>query len=1689
MSQGRLGLKECQTHLKLAAMNNASDKEEGFKLSTGLTSCAFSGRNNQTPQCQIAAYENFIHQNLPQIIEGFNPIDICNSYLPEHGCYRYILSMTLKNPTISRPTILEKDGSTKAMLPNDARLRNLTYAAPLTVDVHITAKTFAGNSGEIGTADGGRGTGDKMYLSETKRILSVNLGRIPLMVGSKYCMLSDPNYIPNGKDECTKDKRGYFIINGSEKVVVNQDKKAVNCTTVHNNTKTSCFSTVAECRSVQESKFGVPKTLTLKLASRPNQFGRSIKISIHHIKHDVPITILFRALGVESDRDIAMMIVRGSWGCVGCVGCDGGAGASGGTKTNNQSHQEELIVEQLAASFDEGSSIRTVQAAQEYLAAHLAASNHHYNAGALAGSNDRDKDGSYKGPSHEQRLGALRSVLRKDLLPHVGGDFLKKALYIGHMTCRLIECFLGIRPLDDRDSYVNKRLDTTGVLMANLFRQSYGKMIKDMRSQVQKDINSGNRHANNKFINVVGKSNVYKLFKPTTIEASLKHALATGNWGVKTSRMQQGVAQVLNRLNYMSSESQKRKAVTPIKNTGKLVEPRKLHPTQHGIVCPSETPEGASVGLVKNLALLTIITVSAPSDPIHSVLDELGISRFDGSGRISPREALDIFKNDAVRIYVNGDLVGAHRDPSKLFEELRNLKRQGAIDVFTSISWAVTHKEINICTDGGRFVRPLLVVDQKTGRLVLENPENSKLLENAKSGKAIWHELVLSGAIEYLDGDEVEGSVIAMTLSELRMSKTFDTFKRWSHMEVSPAAMLGIVAGSIPYSDHNQAPRNCFTAEDHEVFTEHGFIGLDEILNHTADGKKLGVACYVDERLEFHQIGRDQVVYKDDQGKPLTATEFVHFEKQPNVQAEAGRGVSLLATTNHNMYGRLGFADMLGPNSYRWPGDGVPPAYKTQEAGEILQLKDSDMNPRVPVFQLKCNFVHGVSVHDVELPFTAQLGLVTDDHIDAFLWLYGYWLGDGWQDAYISFGPKNQQDVDKLTDVFSRLPLPQLQTRRYGAHGFWKAQKFDSKGQWNFAICSSTWWDYFEHQYDNASLQARHEIPKWVWSAKWFCSWVFNSLNASQLKTVIDGLSSADGNQSVNSLSDGTIHTSSARFRDEVERACILAGYSVVSHLNRETDSWNVVYTVASVSATPYMSIGEDITSVTLQDPAPIFCVTVPTDSHLIMVRRKGSRNEPAHRAAIVGNTYQSAMGKQAIGVYASNYRHRFDTMAHVLNYPQKPMVSTQTARIMNCNTLPYGINTIVAIACFTGFNQEDSVIVNKSAIDRGLFVSTFYRTFREQNNKNHSTGEEEFFCKPDPAVTRNMKPHNYDKVGPSGFVDENTLVHGGDVIIGKCMPQKQGHTVTNKDTSVALKSNERGFIDRNCYGNRHFTNVTGDGYTFAKVRVRQERIPTIGDKVSSRHGQKGTIGMRYREEDMPFTSSGIIPSLIMNPHAIPSRMTIGQLMEAIDSKAGAFSGHLGDATPFNGRTVEDIAEELEGLGAHRYGDEVMYNPRTGEQVPCAVFLCPTYYQRLKHMVEDKVHSRAANGPVVLMTRQPAEGRARDGGLRIGEMEVEAICAHGMHHFLKERFMETSDNYRMFLCTKCGMFATVNPESGIHNCKACKNILEFAEIRVPYSMKLMLQEVECMSIGARFIVDNSQTVQKKDNAKKLLAKA
>ena len=445
-------------------------------------------------------------------------------------------------------------------------------------------------------------------------------------------------------------------------------------------------------------------------------------------------------------------------------------------------------------------------------------------------------------------------------------------------------------------------------------------------------------------------------------------------------------------------------------------------------------------------------------------------------------------------------------------------------------------------------------------------------------------------------------------------------------------------------------------------------------------------------------------------------------------------------------------------------------------------------------------------------------------------------------------------------------------------------------------------------------------------------------------------------------------------------------------------------------------------------------------------------------------------MGKQAMGMFALNFRERFDAMAHLLCYPQVPFVSPFMSKFYGAQAMPTGQNIIVAIMTYTGYNQEDSVMINQGSLDRGLFRSIFYRTYKDEERKNQASGEEERFQLPNSDHTKQMKNANYDKLDESGFVPEQTFVNKDDILIGKVVPLRvpTGMVVPvgakkYRDVSRTMRNNEVGWVDR------IFKNRNGEGYSFAKVRMRQDRIPEIGDKFSSRHGQKGTVGMILRTEDMPQTASGIVPDIIINPHCIPSRMTIAQLMETILGKMGCELGCLGDGSPFNNVTLEGITKIMrDKLGLEPHGNEILYNGFSGKQMETSIFMGPCYYQRLRHCSADKMHSRSS-GPLVMLTRQPAEGRAREGGLRFGEMERDAVAAHGMAEFTKERLMECSDLFRCWSCIDCGLIAIVNPREGIWMCKGCGNTTNFSAIEVPYSYKLLLQELETMSISSRII--------------------
>ena len=1191
----------------------------------------------------LSSFNDFIFKKIDDIIEGFNPIQIYNEYIPDKDLYKYQININIKNPEISKPVIHEKNGITKIMTPNEARQRNLCYSGNLYVDLYINVEYLDKEENDEDNYN---------VIYKNKIIKKINLGKIPIMVNSNYCILKNPNILLNNSDECKYEHGGYFIINGNEKVIVSQDRIAENKTYVFKDTKLSAYSYIAEIRSVPENIFSPPKLTVLKLSSKSTQFGKYMRVVIHHVKHDIPIFILFRALGIESDKEIIQYILY-----------------------DLDDAYNLKLAQNLKGCIEESNNYLYTSDALEYLSNYLSITG--YPKEMLS--------------NKDSKINIIKKILKDDFLPHVGTDYKNKSLYLGYMVKKLLMCSMELTPLDDRDSYINKRIDTPGIMMANLFRQYYGKVVRDMKNMIYKEIqNGGSWKINNNFLNIINQSNIYKIMKSTTIESGFKYSLATGNWGVKNqlNKSKQGVAQVLNRLTYMATLSHLRRINTPMEKNGKLIHPRKLHNTQWGIICPSETPEGSSIGLVKNLSMISTITISSDSRSIKEHLNKLGVILFNGD-----RDLLKKFYKNT-KIIINGNIIGYHTDPFYLFTKLKQFKRCGIINIYTSIAWYYQENEIVISTESGRCVRPTYIIDNIIDKFI-SNKSNKinnlrfdkKCILKILNDKIRFYELFdlkkhndidydlynndnlnklkENTIIEYLDAEENNTTLVAINFKNINKGFKGNTYpKKYQYLEIHPSLILGLCASNIPFPDHNQAPRN----------------------------------------------------------------------------------------------------------------------------------------------------------------------------------------------------------------------------------------------------------------------------------------------------------------------------------------------------------------------------------------------------------------------------TYQASMGKQAIGIYSSNFRNRMDTLGNILNYPQLPLVKTKISDITGCNSLPCGINVIVAIGTFTGFNQEDSIMINKSAVDRGLFNSTFYRTYKDQCNKNHSTGEEEEYCKPDREETKGMKPFNYDKLDDDGFIKENAYVSNNDIIMGKRMPNKVNDTAEAykfKDNSIPLKQNEYGFIDRNFSNNKYFLNVNNDGYKFSKVKIRNIRIPTIGDKLSSRHGQKGIIGMIYNQEDLPFTKDGIYPDIIINPHAVPSRMTIAQLLECIMGKVCVLSGNIGDSTAFihkNKKEKKDhISSLLHNYGYNKYGDEVMYNPRSGEQINTNIFIGPTYYQRLKHMDKDKIHSRSANGPIILLTRQPAEGRAREGGLRLGEMEVECNWGHGSLHFLKERLMECSDNYRLFTCKDCGNISIVNPTNNIFKCISCKNSVNYSQIRIPYTCKLLFQEIQCMSINTKFI--------------------
>ncbi len=1186
---------------KQIASKNAIDYGAYIEEPWSVIGSYFDGKHlDQLVRHQIESYNDFVTYQIPKTISMFNPVHIKSEKCLDEKTGKYNLEMfiTFDNFSTYRPQIHENTGAIKLMFPAEARSRNFTYASNMTVDMNIKYIVRSG---------------DDLSSEQTfyKTLPKIHIGKLPIMLKSSVCVLKQYSHVPNTvTGECEMDPGGYFIINGSEKTCLGQERAAENlvqCFNVEKNNNK--WAWCAEIKSVPDFKCISPKQINMYITSKNNGFGHSMLLQIPRIKAPIPLFIVFRALGIISDKDICQHVVLN-------------------VEDRLEAKETIRMLEAMKASIVDASTYMTQETAIQYITGHA----------------------MYTPLNMDKETGAIKKrqftvdVLNTDLFPHCK-TMTQKIYFLGYMANQLLRASFGWQPPDDRDSYLNKRIDLAGTLLNNLFRNYFNKLVKDMQKAVVREINNGSWRSTEDYGNIINMTNIYKIVKPTTIENGIKRALATGDFGIKQSSSNKvGVAQVLNRLTYISSLSHLRRINTPIDKSGKLVPPRKLHSTSWGYLCPAETPEGHSVGVVKNLSYMTHVTIPSNSAALYDFTEPY----------ITAFEDLELdhtsLKN-GVKVFVNGCWLGNAAEPLALYKDLKKKKHKGIINIYTSIIFDISRKEIRICNEAGRLTRPVLRV--KNNEIIM----NMTHINALRSKDAKWEDLLTDlkfddAVIEYIDPAEQNLSMIAMKPAKLTQEHQSKIFK-FTHCEIHPSTLFGILASCIPFPEHNQSPRN----------------------------------------------------------------------------------------------------------------------------------------------------------------------------------------------------------------------------------------------------------------------------------------------------------------------------------------------------------------------------------------------------------------------------TYQCAMGKQAMGMYVTNFDTRMDKTAYVMTYPMRPLVDTRIMNLIELNKIPSGCQVVVAIMTHSGYNQEDSILFNQGSIERGLFQATIYHTVKDEDKKVH--GDEEIRCRPDKTKTKGMKYANYDKVNDEGVIPENTLLENRDIIISKVLPIKEArndHTKTIKyeDQSKMYRTTEECYVDKN------LIDRNGDGYNFCKVRIRTVRKPVIGDKFSSRHGQKGTIGNIIPEADMPFTRDGLKPDIIINPHAIPSRMTIGQLKETLLGKVLLELGLFGDGTSFGEQDIKDIRKHLLNVGFHSKGEEILYNGLTGEQLETSVYIGPAFYQRLKHMVSDKMHSRSF-GPKVNLTRQPAEGRSRDGGHRFGEMERDCMCSHGASRFTKGRLYDASDAYSVHVCKKCGMIAAYNNKKHVHICNQCGNRTDFAYVELPYACKLMFQELITMNVAPRIM--------------------
>jgi DNA-directed RNA polymerase beta subunit len=1672
---------------------------------------------------QLESYNHFVNYDMKRTIDMFNSVTIRSDkdYVAKHEAHTLEIKITFENLKIYPPLIYENNGATKTMMPMEAKVRNFTYASNMTVDVRIEYIVR-----DTESMDQPR--------SIHKLLPKISIGKMPIMVKSSICVLTQNSHInPVSVGECAFDHGGYFIIKGSEKTVLQQERAAQNVVYCYDGKNASRCIWYAEIKSVPDHKCISPKQVEIEIASKNNGYGFPMKVVIPRVREAIDLFTLFRALGVNSDKEICSYILL---------------------DVTSERHTDML--KYLNASVVEANKTMTKEDAIKNITTYV----------AYTPMNMDKETGSRK-----KRDFAIE-VLNHDLFPHCQTPQ-QKIYFLGHMTNRLIQTALGWIPPSDRDSYVNKRIDMTGTLLNNLFRNYFNKLVKEMQKNVIKEINSGSWKSSDDYENIINMANVCKFIKSTTIETGINRALSTGDFSIKQSNSSKvGVAQVVNRLTTAATLSHMRRVNTPIDKSGELIAPRKLHGTTFGFLCLT----GDANVLLSNRMDVKQIKDVKDGDWVNTVnrqslLDE-------------PSDIHNYFSKMPDKLFeiktISGRTIKATADHPFLVKTIDGKYEMKKVGELT--------------TDDRVIIRHMTepIANTNTTVIIINESEVSEhyrmqLLEkNLLNVQIPTNKLkILARLIGYHEHADYNDDIINSDIRKLGFANVDDpVYKYFMNFIDNDAHCLPVwlinaeLSVKVEYLSAYQSKNGTNMCDGElesiivtdNIFIEEGIAYMNQIKNMFND---FNIKCNI-KTVETNATDVNIVLVFDNSDENLLKyADTISYYYCDDKRRESAPVIEYLKIKNQNSNYKVSYDSFIRDNIAHNGCVSVPIASIVEVEPELVY----DFTTRSENHSfVASSFV--VSNCPAETPEGQSIGLVKN-----ISQLTHLTISTNSASLYTYVAP-HIKSVNELT------PVQAFNKVKVFVNGCWvgitdSPQELyedmkDKKYKGIINIYTSIVFDYKMMEIRICNDGGRMTRP------------LLRIANGRALITqeIIDKLTQGD-------LSWNDMLTN-----------CKL-DKSVIEYIDPDEQNYAMIALKAKNS---YVKTdrGTKYTHCEIH-PSTIFGVLASCIPF------------PEHNQA-PRNTYQSAQGKQAMGMYATNFDQRFDKTAYVLTYPSRPLVDTRLMNWLDLVKIPSGQQIHVAIMSHTGYNQEDSVLINRGSIDRGMFLTTIYHTEKDED-KNITRFVSR--CKPDPARTKGIKYGNYDNIGTDGFMAENSLIKDRDVIMAKVVHIKENRNDPTKvikfeDQSKCYRTTEETYVDKNYVGRN------GEGYNTAKVRARIFRKPVFGDKFcmtddhdvltmnrgwvpicdvktddlvaqlnrqtskleyvnpletlvfdhtgdmyevetqgvsqkvtlnhrmwikqrdhadyeltqaqhmigkrvrfqsynleinqcieidhqcntdeitynfegkvyclrvpsevflvrrngkcsftgnSSRHGQKGTVGNIIPECDMPYTKNGLRPDIIINPHAIPSRMTIGQLKETILGKVLIELGMFGDGTSFGDLDVKTIAEELQKVGYESYGNEVMYNGFTGEQFEANVFIGPVFYQRLKHMVNDKQHSRSI-GPMVNLTRQPAEGRARDGGFRMGEMEKDGLLAHGVSRFCRERLFDVSDKYSVHVCKKCGMIAQYNDKGfamqkstfTVHRCSMCENTTEFAYVEMPYAFKLMAQELQTINCVPRLLTE------------------